>query len=211
MKKEAETRDQRIKVGVCVNLLPGAVPGPLAPRRGQCWSGQEATGWWGTSEWTKIRKADHGLGIFTVVFFSKVQTNAVCTELVKERAPTAPIPLPLTFAETFSHRSYEICAFLIFWYFWCVQRCSINCGCSDYEQADRAAANAAKEVAKWPWIDVFLYIDDLGCVERLLPFLVFSWLGRDALRRHAAVTWQLPFSCHGLPQLLDPNATHHST
>lgn len=49
---------------------------------------------------------------------------------------------------------------------------------------------------------------DLGCVERLLPFLVFSWLGRDALRRHAAVTWQLPFSCHGLPQLLDPNATH---
>ena len=140
-----------------------------------------------------------------------MQTNSVCTELVRERAPTAPIapiPLPLTFAETFSHRSYEIYAFLIF------GASSGSASTVDVRTTSRLTEllpTPPKRSQNGPELMFFFALMTWVVWRDFSPFLDFSWLGRDALRRHAAVTWQLPFSCHGLPQLLDPNATHHST
>ena len=133
-----------------------------------------------------------------------MQTNAVCIELVRERAPTAPIPLPLTFAETFSHRSYEIYAFLIF---------GVSSGSAS--TVDVRTTSRLTELLPTPpkrsqnGLELMFFFTLMTWVVwRDFSPSVFSWLGRDALRRHAAVTWQLPFSCHGLPQLLDPNTTH---
>ena len=132
----------------------------------------------------------------------KVEANAVCTELVRERVPMAQIPL--TFADTFFHRSYEnLCIF------WCVAA-SGSASVMDVRTTSRLTEllpTPPKRSQNGSELVLSLH-DDLGCVDRLLSFLVISWLGRDTLCGHAAVTWQLPLLCHGLPQLLDPNTTH---
>ena len=128
----------------------------FAPRRGQCWSRQEATGWWGTSEWTQIRKADHAMGSASsqlFFFFQSANKGSVHWTGEGESSNRSNRSNPFAFDicwDVFPSELWNLC----FSDFWCVQRFSINCGCSDYEQADRAAANAAKEVAEWPWINL---------------------------------------------------------
>ena len=57
------TGKQRFKAGVCVNLLPDAVPGPFASGRGRGGSDEAAT---------------QGSGIFTLVFLFPMCKQMQC-------------------------------------------------------------------------------------------------------------------------------------